>query len=34
MIAPMLPKADNLADAIDGTVDYVLIDRRNYPYAD
>jgi DNA repair photolyase len=34
MIAPMLPNATNLADALDGKVDYVLIDRLNYNYAD
>jgi hypothetical protein len=30
MIVPMLPKGEHLADALDGKVDYVLIDRLNY----
>jgi DNA repair photolyase len=34
MIAPMLPGADELADRLSGKVDYVLIDRMNYHYAD
>jgi len=34
MIAPMLPGADELADQLSGKVDYVLIDRMNYHYAD
>ena len=34
MIAPMLPKADGLAAELEGKVDYVLIDRMNYHYAD
>jgi len=34
MIAPMLPGADELAAQLSGKVDYVLIDRMNYHYAD
>jgi len=34
MIAPMLPKAEELATSLSGKVDYVLIDRMNYHYAD
>ena len=34
MIAPMLPKAEGLATALAGKVDYVLIDRMNYHYGD
>jgi DNA repair photolyase len=34
MIAPMLPKAEELATMLRGKVDYVLIDRMNYHYAD
>jgi DNA repair photolyase len=34
MIAPMLPKAEELATALRGKVDYVLIDRMNYHYGD
>jgi len=34
MIAPMLPKAEELAEMLDGKVDYVLFDRMNYHYAD
>jgi DNA repair photolyase len=34
MIAPMLPKAEGLATALRGKVDYVLIDRMNYHYGD
>lgn len=34
MIAPMLPKAEELVDTLNGKVDYVLIDRMNYHYAD
>jgi DNA repair photolyase len=32
MIAPMLPGAEELAGRLSGKVDYVLIDRMNYPY--
>jgi len=34
MIAPMLPKAEELVDQLRGKVDNVLIDRMNYHYAD
>ncbi len=34
MIAPMLPKAEELVDILEGKVDYILIDRMNYHYAD
>jgi DNA repair photolyase len=34
MIAPMLPGAEGLAELLKGKVDYVLIDRMNYHYAD
>lgn len=34
MIAPMLPKAEELVDILDGKVDYALIDRMNYHHAD
>jgi len=34
MIAPMLPKAEELATMLGGKVDYVLIDRMNYHYGD
>jgi DNA repair photolyase len=34
MIAPVLPGAEGLAELLRGKVDYVLIDRMNYHYAD
>ena len=34
MIAPVLPKAEGLVQQLPGKVDYVLIDRMNYHYAD
>ena len=34
MIAPLLPKTDGLADQLSRKVDYALIDRMNYRYAD
>jgi DNA repair photolyase len=34
MIAPMLPKPEELVDQLRGKVDRVLIDRMNYHYAD
>jgi DNA repair photolyase len=34
MIAPLLPKAEGLVKEIIGKVDYVLIDKMNYHYAD
>jgi hypothetical protein len=32
MIAPMLPGAEDLAERLAGTVDFVLVDRLNYDY--
>jgi DNA repair photolyase len=34
MIAPVLPGAEGLAGLLKGKVDYVIIDRMNYHYAD
>jgi DNA repair photolyase len=34
MIAPILPQSEGLAAWLSGKVDYVLIDRMNYHYAD
>lgn len=34
MIAPMLPKAEELVNSLSGRVDYILIDKMNYHYAD
>jgi len=34
MIAPILPKAESLASKLKGKVDYVIIDKMNYHYAD
>jgi len=34
MIAPMLPGAGDLAGILAGKVDYVIVDRMNYNYAD
>ena len=34
MIAPMLPGVEGLPAALEGKVDYVLIDRMNYHYGD
>jgi len=34
MIAPMLPKAEELVTMLRGKVDYVLVDRMNYHYSD
>ncbi len=34
MIAPVLPGAEGLAMLLSGTIDYVIIDRMNYHYAD
>ena len=34
MIAPMLPGAEGLAEALKGKVDYVIVDRMNYNHAD
>ena len=33
MIAPMLPGAEDLAEALRGKVDYVMVDRMNYNHA-
>jgi len=34
MIAPILPGAEVLARTLEGKVDYILVDRMNYHYAD
>ena len=34
MVAPVLPGAEGLAELLSGKVDYLLIDRMNYHYAD
>lgn len=34
MIAPLLPGAEDLPQALSGKVDHVLVDRMNYHYAD
>ncbi|MDH5450242.1 MAG: radical SAM protein [Candidatus Bathyarchaeota archaeon] len=34
MMAPLLPKAEGLVTLLRGSVDYVLIDKMNYHYAD
>jgi len=34
MVAPVLPGAEGLAELLKGKVDYVLVDRMNYHYAD
>ena len=34
MIAPMLPRAEELAATLSGKVGYVLVDRMNYRYSD
>ena len=34
MVAPMLPGAENLVEMLKGKIDYLLIDRMNYHYAD
>jgi len=34
MIAPMLPGAEGLPEILAGKVDFVLVDRMNYHYAD
>ncbi|ABK97818.1 SPL family radical SAM protein [Pelobacter propionicus] len=34
MIAPLLPGAESLVALFDGSVDYILVDRMNYHYAD
>jgi hypothetical protein len=34
MVAPILPGAEGLVSALKGTVEYVIVDRLNYHYAD
>jgi len=34
MIAPILPGAESLIKALEGKVDYILVDRMNYNHAD
>lgn len=34
MVAPMLPKVEELATTLVGKVDYILVDRMNYHYGD
>lgn len=34
MIAPLLPEVEGLVEQLTGKVDYVLVDRMNYHYAD
>ena len=34
MVAPVLPKTDDLVEQLREKVDYVLIDKMNYHYAD
>jgi DNA repair photolyase len=34
MIAPILPGAESLAEALEGKVDYIIVDRMNYNHAD
>lgn len=34
MIAPMLPGAEGLVDLLKGKIDYAILDRLNYHYAD
>jgi len=34
MVAPMLPRADGLSELFKGKINYLLIDRMNYHYAD
>jgi DNA repair photolyase len=34
MIAPLLPKTEGLVKQLKGKVDYVIVDRMNYNYAD
>jgi hypothetical protein len=33
MIVPLLPGAETLADDLKGKVDYIIVDRMNYNYA-
>jgi DNA repair photolyase len=34
MIAPVLPGAETLPNTLEGKVDYIIVDRMNYHYAD
>ena len=34
MIAPLLPNAENLVPQLEGKINYVLVDKMNYHYAD
>jgi len=34
MVAPLLPGAGSLPEALEGRVNYILVDRMNYHYAD
>ncbi len=34
MVAPMLPGAEGLGGLLRGKIDYLLLDRMNYHYAD
>ena len=34
MIAPLLPNAEKLVPQLEGKIDYVLVDKMNYHYAD
>jgi hypothetical protein len=34
MVAPILPGAEDLVSALKGKVEYVIVDRLNYHYAD
>ena len=34
MIAPLLPRTENLVPLLAGKVDHILVDRLNYHYAD
>ena len=34
MIAPVLPKAEDLPEQLENKVDHVLVDKMNYHYAD
>ena len=34
MVAPILPGAEGLVSALKGNVEYVILDRLNYHYAD
>ncbi|PXX95757.1 radical SAM protein [Marinifilum breve] len=34
MIAPLLPRTENLVELLTGAVDYIIVDKLNYHYAD